>query len=76
MMVSFVPLFFLLLSTKHNLLTWKLGIVTSLKNVKKDVQEMRRGTECGMGFENWEDFQTGDMIQTFEERTQKRTLPL
>jgi translation initiation factor IF-2 len=50
--------------------------VTSLKNVKKDVQEMRRGTECGMGFENWEDFQTGDMIQTFEERTQKRTLPL
>jgi translation initiation factor IF-2 len=57
-------------------LTWVTGIVTSLKNVKKDVQEMRRGTECGMGFENWEDFQVGDMIQTFEERTQKRTLPL
>ncbi|KAI4731765.1 initiation factor 2 [Aureobasidium sp. EXF-10728] len=52
------------------------GIVTSLKNVKKDVQEMRRGTECGMGFEGWEGFEVGDMIQTFEERTQKRTLPL
>ncbi|TIA51255.1 initiation factor 2 [Aureobasidium pullulans] len=52
------------------------GIVTSLKNVKKDVQEMRRGTECGMGFEGWEGFETGDMIQTFEEKTQKRTLPI
>ncbi|KAI5239627.1 initiation factor 2 [Aureobasidium subglaciale] len=52
------------------------GIVNSLKNVKKDVQEMRRGTECGMGFDGWENFEVGDMIQTFEERTQKRTLPL
>lgn len=50
--------------------------MTSLKNVKKDVQEMRRGTECGMGFEGWEGFETGDMIQTFEEKTQKRTLPI
>ncbi|KAI5204823.1 initiation factor 2 [Aureobasidium subglaciale] len=52
------------------------GTVDSLKNVKKDVQEMRRGTECGMGFDGWENFEVGDMIQTFEERTQKRTLPL
>ncbi|KAK6007343.1 hypothetical protein QM012_006351 [Aureobasidium pullulans] len=52
------------------------GTVTSLKNVKKDVQEMRRGTECGMGFEGWEGFEVGDMIQTFEEKTQKRTLPI
>ena len=37
---------------------------------------MRRGTECGMGFENWEDFEVGDMIQTFEERTQRRALPI
>ncbi|KAH0401000.1 hypothetical protein KCU89_g4612, partial [Aureobasidium melanogenum] len=50
--------------------------VTSLKNVKKDVQEMRRGTECGMGFDGWEGFEVGDMIQTFEEKTQKRTLPI
>ncbi|KAG9905012.1 initiation factor 2, partial [Aureobasidium melanogenum] len=52
------------------------GTVTSLKNVKKDVQEMRRGTECGMGFDGWEGFEVGDMIQTFEEKTQKRTLPI
>ena len=49
-------------------------MVTSLKNVKKDVQEMRRGTECGMGFDNWEDFQAGDMVQTFEEKSEKRVL--
>ena len=28
-----------------------VGIINSLKNVKKDVQEMRKGSECGMGFE-------------------------
>jgi translation initiation factor IF-2 len=50
------------------------GMLDSLKNVKKDVTEMRKGTECGMAFENWEDFQEGDQIQCFEEIKEKRTL--
>ena len=50
------------------------GTISSLKNVKKDVQEMRKGTECGMGFEGWEGFEVGDQIQTYEERSEKRTL--
>jgi translation initiation factor IF-2 len=50
------------------------GMISSLKNVKKDVQEMRKGTECGMGFEGWEGFEVGDQIQTYEERSEKRTL--
>lgn len=50
------------------------GTISSLKNVKKDVQEMRKGTECGMGFEDWEKFEVGDTIQTYEERSEKRTL--
>ncbi|GAB7346164.1 hypothetical protein MBLNU457_4908t2 [Dothideomycetes sp. NU457] len=50
------------------------GTITSLKNVKKDVQEMRKGTECGMGFEGWEDFQEGDVVQTYEEKQEKRPL--
>lgn len=50
------------------------GTIASLKNVKKDVQEMRKGTECGMGFEGWEGFEVGDQIQTYEERSEKRTL--
>lgn len=52
------------------------GTITSLKNVKKDVTEMRKGTECGIGFEEWTDAQTGDQIQTYEEFDEKRTLPV
>jgi len=51
-----------------------LGMLQSLKHVKKDVTEMRKGTECGMAFENWEDFQQGDQVQCFEEIKEKRTL--
>lgn len=56
------------------LLTALVGLITSLKNVKKDVQEMRKGTECGMGFEGWEGFEVGDIIQTYEEISEKRRL--
>ena len=54
----------------------RAGTVSSLKNVKKDVQEMRKGTECGVGFEGWSQFEEGDSVQTFEEKTEKRTLPI
>ncbi|EMD00250.1 hypothetical protein BAUCODRAFT_63987 [Baudoinia panamericana UAMH 10762] len=50
------------------------GTINSLKNVKKDVQEMRKGTECGMGFEEWELFEAGDQIQTYEEVSERRRL--
>ena len=49
-------------------------MLSSLKNVKKDVSEMRKGTECGIGFEDWEDFEVGDQIQCYEERIEKRSL--
>lgn len=55
-------------------LTKVTGTLNSLKNVKKDVTEMRKGTECGMAFENWDEFQEGDQIQCFEEIKEKRTL--
>jgi len=35
---------------------------------------MRKGTECGVGFEKWEEFEEGDIIQTYEEKSEKRTL--
>ncbi|PGG97163.1 translation initiation factor IF-2 [Blastomyces parvus] len=50
------------------------GTITSLKNVKKDVTEMRKGTECGIAFENWNDFRVGDHVQCYEEKSEKRTL--
>ncbi|RHZ61919.1 translation initiation factor 2 [Aspergillus thermomutatus] len=50
------------------------GSIASLKNVKKDVTEMRKDTECGIGFEGWTDFAVGDHIQCYEEIYEKRYL--
>lgn len=50
------------------------GMLSSLKNRKQDATEMRKGTECGMGFEGWKDFQVGDLVQSYEEKVEKRTL--
>ncbi|OCL04731.1 initiation factor 2 [Glonium stellatum] len=50
------------------------GTVSSLKLVKKDVSEMRKGTECGMAFEGWEGFEVGDQAQCYEEKQEKRYL--
>ena len=52
----------------------RLGLLASLKNVKKDVQEMKKGNECGIGFDNWIDFQVGDLIQSYDEKEEKRYL--
>jgi translation initiation factor IF-2 len=35
---------------------------------------MRKGTECGIGFEEWTDFEVGDQVQCYEEKTEKRRL--
>ncbi|KAF2018360.1 initiation factor 2 [Aaosphaeria arxii CBS 175.79] len=50
------------------------GIINSLKSQKKEVDEMRKDTECGIGFENWEAFKIGDKIQCYDETKEKRTL--
>lgn len=50
------------------------GSLSSLKNVKKDVTEMRKGTECGLGFSDWQEFQAGDLVQTYEEISEKQRL--
>lgn len=35
---------------------------------------MRKGTECGIGFEDWEDFKEGDQLQCYIEEEQTRSL--
>ncbi|KAB8214814.1 hypothetical protein BDV33DRAFT_181981 [Aspergillus novoparasiticus] len=50
------------------------GSINSLKNVKKDVTEMRKDTECGIGFEGWTSFAVGDHVQCYEEIYEKRYL--
>jgi translation initiation factor IF-2 len=51
-----------------------VGTLSSLKNIKKDVTEMRKGTECGIGFAEWQGFKVGDQVQCYEETTEKRFL--
>ncbi|KAI9680856.1 MAG: hypothetical protein M1817_004296 [Caeruleum heppii] len=50
------------------------GTLSSLKNIKKDIDEARKGGECGMAFEGWEGVQVGDQVQAFEEKAEKRFL--
>ena len=51
-----------------------IGSLSSLKNQKKDVTEVRKGGECGMGFEGFLAFQVGDGVQCYEEKSEKRKL--
>ncbi|KFZ19580.1 hypothetical protein V502_03544 [Pseudogymnoascus sp. VKM F-4520 (FW-2644)] len=50
------------------------GDLESLKNVKKDVAEARKGGECGMGFDGWDGFEVGDQVQSYEVKEEKRFL--
>jgi translation initiation factor IF-2 len=42
------------------------GRVQSLRRVKDDVREVVAGQECGMTFENYNDFQAGDVVEAYE----------
>ncbi len=42
------------------------GELESLRRFKDDVNEVRSGTECGIGVKNYSDVQVGDQIECFE----------
>ncbi|KAI0397933.1 initiation factor 2 [Xylariaceae sp. FL0594] len=50
------------------------GKLETLKHIKKDVTEMRKGGECGMGFVDFQDIEVGDQVQAVEEVVTKRNL--
>lgn len=50
------------------------GTLSSLKHVKDDISEAKRGSECGLSVENWDKFQAGDIIQAYEEIVHPRYL--
>ncbi|KAJ9148704.1 hypothetical protein NKR23_g4767 [Pleurostoma richardsiae] len=50
------------------------GEADSLKHGKKDVTEVRKGTECGLSFKDWDDIREGDEIQAYEEIRERRHL--
>ena len=50
------------------------GSIASLRRFKDDVTQVEKGYECGIGLENFQDIQQGDMIETFEIEERLRQL--
>jgi translation initiation factor IF-2 len=48
--------------------------IASLRNVKDDVREVRRGMECGIRLDGFNDIKEGDELQAFRIDQVKRTL--
>ena len=60
-----------LLRDQKAILTSKIA---SLKRFKDDVREVDKGFECGIGIENFTDFQPGDVIEAYELETIRPSL--
>lgn len=50
------------------------GNLDSLKRVRDDVKEVNAGYECGIGVDNFNGWEEGDIIETFRLATKRRTL--
>jgi translation initiation factor IF-2 len=50
------------------------GALESLRRFKDDVNEVRAGTECGIGVKNYQDVRVGDQIECFTRVEVARTL--
>lgn len=44
-----------------------LGTIQTLRILKKDVTEVKKGLECGMSFHDFSDLRDGDLIQFYQE---------
>ncbi len=50
------------------------GTIDSLRRFKDDVQDVKQGTECGIGVTNYNDIKVGDQLEIFEKVEVKVTL--
>jgi translation initiation factor IF-2 len=50
------------------------GELESLRRFKDDVNEVKSGTDCGIGVKNYNDVRAGDQIEVFERITVTRTI--
>jgi len=50
------------------------GELESLRRFKDDVNEVRAGTECGIGVKNYNDVKVGDQIEVFQRVEKARTV--
>ncbi len=50
------------------------GKLSTLKRFKDDASEVRSGFDCGMGIDNFNDIQIGDVIESYENREVKKSV--
>ena len=50
------------------------GALGSLKRFKDDVKEVKKGFECGLNIQNFNDIKVGDIIEGYKEVEVKKTL--
>jgi len=50
------------------------GTLDSLKRMKEDTKEVNAGYECGIGLDDFKNWQDGDIIETYRLITKRRTL--
>ncbi|GMJ10460.1 fu-gaeri1 [Hibiscus trionum] len=54
--------------------TVHVGVLDSLRRVKEIVKEVSSGLECGMGMDDYDEWQEGDILEAFNVVQKKRTL--
>ena len=50
------------------------GELESLRRFKDDANEVRNGTECGIGVKNYNDVKVGDLIEVYDVNEIARSL--
>ncbi|HEY8386655.1 MAG TPA: hypothetical protein VIK82_10595, partial [Porticoccaceae bacterium] len=50
------------------------GVLESLRRFKDDVNEVRSGTECGIGVKDYNDVRAGDQIEVYDVKEIARKL--
>ncbi|KAI3769428.1 hypothetical protein L6452_00530 [Arctium lappa] len=51
-----------------------VGVLDSLRRIKEDVKEVNAGLECGIGVDDFNEWEEGDVIETFNSIQKRRTL--
>ena len=50
------------------------GELDSLRRFKEDVNEVRNGSECGMGIKNYKDIKPGDKIEVYDRKEESQSM--
>ncbi len=50
------------------------GFLTTLKRFKDDVKEVKESLECGINIQGFDDYEVGDVVECYTEKSIKRTL--